>query len=105
MYAIVDIKSSQFKVSEGDTLLVDKTGVEPGKSIDFDTVLLCNTGKDILVGQPYVSGAKVTCEVVSEEKGKKLLVFKYKRRKGYKKLKGHRQKYDKVLVKKIVAGK
>ncbi len=105
MYAIVEIKNSQYKVEEGDTILVDKTGIEPGKSIDFDSVLLCNTGKDVLVGQPYVKGAKITCKVVSEEKGKKIVVFKFKRRQGYRKKQGHRQKYDKLQINKIeIAG-
>ena len=101
MYAIVDIKNSQYKVSEGDTIRIDKTGVEPGKTVEYDSVVLCNTGKDILVGQPYVKDAKIKCEVLGEEKGKKIFVFKFKRRQGYKKMQGHRQKYDKVLVKKI----
>jgi len=74
MYAIVEIKNSQFKVSEGDTIIVDKTNVESGKSIEFDKVLLFKTEKDVLIGKPYVANAKVKGKVIGEEKGKKVVV-------------------------------
>jgi large subunit ribosomal protein L21 len=104
MYAIVEIKNSQYMVEKGDTILVDRLGEEDGKVIDFDSVLLTNDGKNISVGQPYVKGAKVKCKILGEEKGKKVIVFKFKRRKGYKKTKGHRQKYDKLIIESIEAG-
>jgi len=101
MYAIVEIKNSQFKVSEGDTIIVDKTNVESGKSIEFDKVLLFKTEKDVLIGKPYVANAKVKGKVIGEENGKKVVVYKFKRRHNYDKTKGHRQKYDKILIEKI----
>lgn len=105
MYAIVEIQGQQFKAEEGKYLYVHYLGeeVKNGEAIDFDKVLLLDTDGAVEVGMPTVNGAKVKCEVLeSLVKGDKVLVFKKKRRKGYRRLNGHRQSFSKVLVKSIV---
>lgn len=105
MYAIVEIQGQQFKAEEGKYLYVHYLGEEKkeGETVDFDKVLLLDADGKVEVGVPTVSGAKVTCEVLeSLVKGEKVIVFKKKRRKGYRRLNGHRQYFTKVLVKSIV---
>src|SRR5678816_1782622 len=82
-YAIIKTGGRQFRVAEGDTLDVDLLDVEPGKTATFGDVLLFADGKDVTHGDPLVSGAKVTAEVLEQRKDKKVVAFKYKRRKGY----------------------
>jgi len=104
MYAIVEIKGQQFKAEEGKFLYVHHLGdeVKEGDTISFDKVLLLDADGDVTVGAPAVEGAKVNCEVLMPLlKGDKVLVFKKKRRKGYRRLNGHRQQFSKVLVKNI----
>ncbi len=105
MYAIIEDSGQQFKVIEGDVVSVDLRDVgEEAASIEFDRVLLVADGDDVKVGTPLVAGAKVVAEVVTAKlAGPKLRVFKYKRRKGYHRNKGHRQKYTEVRITKIVA--
>ncbi|MCH5229676.1 MAG: 50S ribosomal protein L21 [Muribaculaceae bacterium] len=105
MYAIVEIKGQQFKAEEGKFLYVNHLGddVKEGDSVDFDKVLLIDADGDVTVGVPNVEGAKITCEVLLPlVKGNKVIVFKKKRRKGYRRKNGHRQQFSKVLVKSIV---
>ncbi len=105
MYAIVEIKGQQFKAEEGKFLYVQFLGeeVKTGEAVDFDKVLLLDTDGAVEVGMPTVKGAKVSCEVLEPlVKGEKVLVFKKKRRKGYRRLNGHRQYFTKVLIKSIV---
>ena len=105
MYAIVEIKGQQFKAEEGKFIYVHYLGEEmkQGESIDFDKVLLIDADGAVKIGVPTVEGAKITCEVIEPlVKGEKVLVFKKKRRKGYRRLNGHRQCFTKVLVKSIV---
>ena len=104
MYAIVEIKGQQFKTEEGKYLYVHHLGdeVKEGETVVFDKVLLLDADGDVTVGVPAVEGAKVTCEVLLPlVKGDKVIVFKKKRRKGYRRLNGHRQQFTKVLVKNI----
>ena len=98
MKAIFVTGGKQYYVGEGDTIYVEKLNVEDGKTIDFEEVL--SVGDK--TGTPYVKGAKVTCEVVKSGKQKKILVFKYRPKKKYRKTQGHRQPYTKLVVKKIV---
>ena len=98
MKAIFVTGGKQYYVAEGDEIYVEKLDVEAGKTIDFDQVL-CVGDK---TGTPYVSGAKVTCEVVKHGKQKKVVVFKYRPKKKYRNTSGHRQPYTKLVVKKIV---
>src|SRR3954449_3195262 len=97
-YAIIRTGGRQFRVAEGDPLDVDLLDVEPGKTTTFGDVLLCADGKDVTHGNPVVSGAKVTAEVVEQRKDKKVVAFKYKRRKGYHRTVGHRRKLTRVKI-------
>lgn len=105
MYAIAEIQGQQFKVEEGRKLFVHHIkDVENGAEVTFDRVLLIDRDGQVTVGAPLVEGAKVVCEVLSPMvKGDKVLVFHKKRRKGYRKLNGHRQQFTEVKVKSIQA--
>ena len=105
MYVIVEINGQQFKAEEGKKLFVHHIqNVEGGAVVEFDKVLLVDNNGKIKVGLPTVEGAKVVCEVLSPlVKGDKVLIFHKKRRKGYRKLNGHRQQFTEVSVKEIVA--
>lgn len=105
MYAIVEINGQQFKAEEGKKLFVHHIkDAANGQTIEFDKVLLIDNDGDIKVGAPTVEGAKVICEVLSPlVKGEKVLVFHKKRRKGYRKLNGHRQQFSEVTIKQVIA--
>ena len=100
-YAIIRTGGRQFRVAEGDTVDVDLLEVEPGKTATFGDVLLFADGKDMTHGNPLISGAKVTAEVVEQRKDKKVVAFKYKRRKGYHRTVGHRRKLTRIKSKSI----
>src|SRR5213596_755294 len=100
-YAIIKTGGRQFRVAEGDTIDVDLLDVEPGKTATFGDVLLFADGKDMTHGDPLVSGAEVTAEVLEQRKDKKVVAFKYKRRKGYHRTVGHRRKLTRVKIKSI----
>ena len=105
MYAIVEINGQQFKAEEGKKLFVHHIkDVEAGKTVEFDKVLLVDNEGAITVGTPTVEGAKVVCEVINPlVKGEKVIVFKMKRRKDYRKKNGHRQQYTQVEIKSVIA--
>ena len=103
MYAIVNDSGRQFKVSEGQTILVDERLAEVGQSIVFDRVLLYAAGDDVRIGSPIVEDISVTGEVLGHVKGDKLTVFKRKRRKGVRSRTGHRQSYLQVIIKEVKA--
>ena len=99
MYAIVEIAGQQFKVEAGKEIFVNRLAAEKGASVEFEKVLLVAEGETVKVGAPYVDGAKVTATVLDDTcKGKKVLVFKKKRRKGYQKCNGHRQYLTKLQI-------
>jgi len=98
MYAIVDIAGQQFKVEKGKKIFVHRLDEEEGNNIDFDKVLLIENDGKILVGEPHVKGAYIEGKVLEHTKGDKVIVFKKKRRKGYKVKKGHRQQYSQVEI-------
>ena len=102
MYAIIATGGKQYKVSEGDVIRAEKLGAEAGETVTFDQVLAVSNG-ELTVGCPTVSGATVTASVVKEGKGKKVIVYKYKRKTGYHKKNGHRQLYTQVKIEKINA--
>lgn len=104
-YAIIRTGGRQFRVAEGDTIDVDLLDVEAGKTATFGDVLLFADGKDVTQGNPVIPGAKVTAEVLEQRKDKKVIAFKYKRRKGYHRTVGHRRKLTRVKVKSITVGK
>ena len=101
MYAILELGGKQYKVAPKDIIEVNKLSVEQKAQITLDKVLLVADGKKVEIGQPYVKGASVEAEVLQDTKGKKVIVFKYLRRKDSHKKTGHRQKLTKVLIKKI----
>ena len=103
MYAVIATGGKQYRVEQGETIEVEKLGVEPGASIEFGEVLLVADGEQVTVGAPHVSGAKVTAEVVDEKKGPKLIIYKYRRRKGYRRKTGHRQTYTRLKITGITA--
>ena len=105
MYAIVEINGQQFKAESGKKLFVHHIQeAKEGEGVEFDKVLLVDKDGEITVGAPLVEGAKVVCEVVEPlVKGKKVLVFHKKRRKGYRKLNGHRQQFTQLVVKEVLA--
>ena len=100
MYAIIETGGKQYKVEQGDVVFVEKLGVEEGETVTFDKVLVVG-GDDVKVGTPYVDGASVEASVVKNGKDKKIIVYKYKSKKGYHKKQGHRQPYTKVQIEKI----
>ncbi len=102
MYAVIETGGKQYKVSEGDVIFVEKLEVEAGATVELDKVLVVG-GDDIKVGTPYVEGAKVEAVAVKNGKAKKIIVYKYKPKKGYHKKQGHRQPYTKLEIKKIMA--
>ena len=102
MYAIIATGGKQYKVSEGDVIRVEKLNAEAGSTFTFDQVLFVG-GEDVKVGNPTVAGATVEASVEGEGKGKKVIVYKYKRKTGYHKKNGHRQAYTQVKIEKINA--
>ncbi|MGI9255455.1 MAG: 50S ribosomal protein L21 [Salinispira sp.] len=94
MYALIDIRGKQYRAEKDALIQVDRLHEEAGAQITFNSVLLLNSGKDVKVGLPYVKGAKVTAEVVEHLRGKKITVFKYRRRKDSMSKNGHRSHYS-----------
>lgn len=102
MYAIIATGGKQYKVAEGDVIRVEKLGVAAGEAYTFDQVLAVG-GEELTVGCPTVAGASVSATVIEEGRGKKVIVYKYKRKTGYHKKNGHRQTYTQVKIEKINA--
>lgn len=103
MYAVIVTGGKQYKVSEGDTLFIEKLEAEEGSAVTFDKVLMAGNGDDVKVGAPVLEGATVEAKVVKNGKAKKIYVFKMKRKKNERTKKGHRQPYTKVEITKINA--
>ena len=103
MNAIIVTGGKQYKVAEGDVLYIEKLDVEAGETVKFDKVLAIIDGENATFGTPVVEGATVEANVVKNGKGKKIRIFKYNPKKGYRKRQGHRQPYTKVEITKINA--
>lgn len=103
MYALVEILGKQYKAEVGAVLLVDRLPLEAGASYEIDKVLAVVDGDNAKFGTPYVEGAKITATVEEEVKGDKVKVFKFHRRKGYRRTQGHREKYTKITINAINA--
>lgn len=101
MYAIVDIAGQQFKVAKDQQLYVHRLQEAEGATIEFDKVLLVDNGGKVTVGVPTVAGSKVSAKILSHLKGDKVVIFKKRRRKGYKKKNGHRQSFTKIQIENI----
>ncbi len=102
MYAIVRDRGMQYRVEPGQTLRVDLLDVEPGAVVDFDEVLMVSNDSGVKVGAPLVEGAKVRAKVVGNIKGQKIIVFRYRNKKRYRRRTGHRQKYTNVKINEII---
>lgn len=98
MYAIIESCGKQYKVAEGDVIFFEKLDAEEGKKVKFDNVILVSNEENVQVGNPYVKGAKVEGKVISHGKAKKIIVFKYKAKKNYRRKQGHRQPFTKVEI-------
>jgi len=103
MYAIIQTGGKQYKVSEGDVVYIEKLEAEEGASVNFAEVLAVGEGAELKCGAPFVEGAAVSAKVLKNGKAKKVLIFKYKPKKGYRRRQGHRQPYTKVQIEKINA--
>jgi large subunit ribosomal protein L21 len=101
MYAIVEIQGQQFKVEKDQKIFVHRLESEEGASLEFNKVLLIDNEGTVKVGTPTVEGAKVSGKIIEHVRGDKVLVFKKKRRKGYKKSRGHRQDFSQILIENI----
>ena len=101
MYAIIKTGGKQYKVSEGDEIIIEKLEVEEGAKVVFDEVFALVDGENVKIGQPKVEGVKVTASVVKNGKGPKIRIFKYKHKTNYRRRMGHRQPFTKVKIEKI----
>jgi len=103
MYAVVATGGKQYRVQKGDVLRVEKLAGEVGSEISFDKILLFSDGEELKVGQPELDGVLVKGHIIEQGKSKKIIVFKYKRRKGYRRKRGHRQQYTMIKIDNIQA--
>jgi len=101
MYAIIETGGKQYRVKKGDTIKVEKLDVNAGESHVFENVLMVGNEGDVKLGAPYVNGANVTASVLGDGKAKKVIVYKYKAKKGYHKKKGHRQPFTSLRIEAI----
>lgn len=103
MYAVIETGGKQYRVQEGDVISVEKLGLVEGEEYTFDKVLLISDGKSVKAGTPYVKDATVVATTIEEAKAPKVVVYKYKPKKGFHKKNGHRQPYTKLQIKAINA--
>ena len=102
MYAIMETGGKQFKVQQGDVLQIEKLDAEVGQTVEVSKVLAIGQESGLTIGRPFVEGARVMLKITAQGKGEKILVFKYKPKKKYRKLRGHRQPYSQVVVDEIL---
>jgi len=105
MYAVVETGGKQYRVAKNDVILVERLDAKEGATVKMAKVLMVKEGNSIHVGNPYLKGSSVSCEVIGQVRGDKVIAFKYKRRKSEKKKIGHRQELTKLKVKEIEVGK
>jgi large subunit ribosomal protein L21 len=104
MYAVIQTGGKQYRVTQGDDLMVEKLSGQLGDPVIFDKVLMASDGENMRVGKPYIENAKVLGRLKRQDKSKKVLVFKFKRRKGFRKTRGHRQPFSLVRIEGIELG-
>jgi len=103
MYAILTTGGKQYKVQEGDVIYVEKLAVDVDTTVELNNVLAVSKDGELVIGKPVVEGANVVAKVLAQGKAKKIIVFKYKRKKDYRRKQGHRQQYTKLQIEKINA--
>jgi large subunit ribosomal protein L21 len=103
MYAVIKTGGKQYRVAEGETVKVEKLAGEPGTQVTFTDVLMVASGADVKLGRPLVDGARVVGEIVEQDRERKVIVFKYKRRKNFRKRGGHRQPFTALKITSITA--
>ncbi|MGO4538114.1 50S ribosomal protein L21 [Paenibacillus sp. YIM B09110] len=103
MFAIIETGGKQYKVQEGDVIYIEKLDVNAGENVTFDRVLAVSKGEGLVTGTPVVSGATVSAKVEKQGRGQKIIVYKYKAKKNYRRKQGHRQPFTKVTIEKIQA--
>lgn len=103
MYAVVETGGKQYRVAEGDVVKVEKLIAEEGDAVVLDSVISVVNEGELLLGKPYVQGAKITAKVLMQGRGKKIRIFKYKAKSNYRRRQGHRQSYTQLLIEKIEA--
>jgi len=101
MYAIIETGGKQYRVEEGDSLYIEKLEVSAGDTVEFDRVLAVSNENGLTVGSPVVANAKVSASVIENGKGPKVIIYKYKAKKDYRKKQGHRQPYTKIKIESI----
>jgi large subunit ribosomal protein L21 len=104
MYAVIQTGGKQYRVAEGETLRVEKLAANPGDKLSFSPLLFADDGGNVQIGKPNVSGIQVEAEVLQDGLGKKIIIFKYKRRKSYRRKTGHRQPFTALKIVSIKAG-
>jgi large subunit ribosomal protein L21 len=104
MYAVIQTGGKQYRVAQGDALMVEKLVGQVGDAVIFDKVLMASDGENIQVGKPYVENAKVLGRLKRQDKSKKVIVFKFKRRKGFRRTRGHRQPFSLIGIESIELG-
>jgi large subunit ribosomal protein L21 len=105
MYAIIETGGKQYRVEEGRSIRVEKLPEAKGESVVFERVLLLNNGEGVQVGKPFLDGCRVEGKLVVQGRDRKIIVFKYKAKKNYKRTQGHRQPFSEVLIQKIEVAK
>ncbi|SMG08741.1 50S ribosomal protein L21 [Dethiosulfovibrio salsuginis] len=101
MYAIIETGGKQYRVQPGDELKIEKLGIEENETVTFDRVLMVGSDEGVKVGAPLVDGASVVAKLLSNDKGKKIIVFKYKNKTNYRRFRGHRQPFSLVRIESI----
>ena len=104
MYAVIQTGGKQYRVEQGEVLRVEKLAGDAGSKVTFETLLFADDGGNVRIGQPKVAGVSVDAEIVEQGRGKKITIFKYKRRKSYRRKQGHRQAFTALKVTSIKAG-
>jgi len=102
MYALFEIKGKQYKAEKGSMLKIDRLETAPGSTVEFESVLMISDDQDVKLGFPYISGAKVTATVEEHKKDKKIIIFKFQRRKHYRRKNGHRQPFTVIKIADII---